>query len=187
MKKFCIICEKKQGFFSLNYKLRDGVICDDCVEPFGLCSTELDMLESATAVGALKVRTSEEIKAAVKGENRIFEAIRDEMFPSVPKGVLLKFDGGLGEHSQACFIYEDRILVRDKGFAGTKLGQQELIVPFAEIASVALKEPLLGYKDDHILFTLKDGSEVYAAYGYTKYAQAEKVKSFIESRMVAAT
>ena len=96
MKKFCVNCEKKQGFLSLNYKLKDGVICDGCLEPFNLATTQLKGLDGASAIGEFAKRSAEEVKKAIKGENDLFTEIRAAIYSDLPAGVLFKFDGGLG-------------------------------------------------------------------------------------------
>ena len=183
MKKFCIICEKKQGFFSISYKLKDGVICDDCISPLGLFSTDMNLVESATAIGALSQRTAAEVVAAIRGENDLLTEIRDEIFSEVPPGVLFKFDGKMGEHSEDVYVYEDKLHIIVKGFASTSLGKKEITLLYKDIASVATERGILAYKKEFMHFSLKDGSEVTIGYSNTREDEAIKLKEFVESRI----
>ena len=183
MKKFCVNCNKKQGFFSLSHKLTDGVICDDCISPFGLSPTELNLVETGTAIGALKKRTAAEIVGAIKAENDIFAEIRKEVFSNVPAGVLFKFDGGLGEHSEEVFVYANRALIVVKGFAGTGLGKKEISLLFKDTVSVSLEKALPGFKKDFMHFLQTDDSTISIAYSGSYEQQAMKLKKFVESRI----
>jgi hypothetical protein len=190
VKKFCIICEKKQGFLSINYKLKDGIVCDGCVSPFGLSLSDLSMVEGATAIGALGQRNAAEIAAAIRGENEIFAELhkklaetRNEIYSEVPPGVLFKFDGKMGEHSEDVYVYEDRLHIIIKGFASTSLGKEEIILSFRDIASVSTESGKLAYKKEFMHFLLKDGSEVIIGYSNTLLNEPKKLKEFVESRI----
>ncbi|MCL2204409.1 MAG: hypothetical protein FWB88_10790 [Defluviitaleaceae bacterium] len=182
MKKFCVNCNKKQGFFSLNHKLKDGVICDDCILPFGLSHTELNMGEKAIAMNSFENRTASEIVGAIKSENNVFAEIRNEVFNKVPAGVLFKFDGGLGEHSEEVFVYEDKVIIVEKGFAGTGLGKNEKTMLFKDTVSVSLDKALVS-KKDFICFSQVDGSTISIAYNGAYEPMAIKVKEFVESNI----
>jgi len=182
MKKFCVNCNKKQGFFSLNHKLKDGLICDDCVLPFGLSNTELNFEEKIAAGNSFENRTASEIIGAIKAENDIFVEIRNDTFKKVPAGVLFKFDGGLGEHSEEVFVYEDRAIIIEKGFAGTGLGKREIILLFKDTVSVSLDKALIS-KKDFICFSQVDGSTISVAYSGVYEPMAIKLKEFVEGHI----
>ena len=182
MKKFCANCNKKQGFFSLNYKLKDGYICDDCISPFGISPTELNVIEIASANNFLETRTTAEIMDAIEGKNDVFAETRNNIFEKVPPGVLLKFDGGLGELSEEVFAYEDKAIIIEKGFAGTRLGKKEISMLFEDVVSVSLDEAVIS-KKNFIVFLQADGSEISIAYGDMKGQKAIALKEFVESRI----
>jgi len=91
MKKFCVNCNKKQGFLSVKYTLKDGVVCDDCLLPFGMGISQFKFGDSLNSQNAFEKRTSAEIMDAINGKNDVFAEIRNEMYSSVPAGVLFKF------------------------------------------------------------------------------------------------
>jgi hypothetical protein len=64
------------------------------------------MGEKAIAMNSFENRTTSEIAGAIKSENNIFAEIRNEVFNKVPAGVLFKFNGELGEHSEEVFVYQ---------------------------------------------------------------------------------
>jgi len=182
MKKFCVNCNKKQGVFSLNYKLVEGVICDDCISPFGLSSTQFNLEETSALIDSLKNHTAAGIVGAIRAENDVFTKIRSEVFSKVPAGVFFKFDGGLGEQSEDVFVYEDRAIILEKGFAGTSLGKKEITLLFKDIVSVSIDSPLLN-KKDYMDFSLADGSTISIRYSGYKEDEAKKLKEFVESRI----
>ncbi|MCL2407137.1 MAG: hypothetical protein FWC95_04335 [Defluviitaleaceae bacterium] len=183
MKKFCITCNKKQGFFSLNYKLGDGVICDDCVLPFGLSSTRLSFVETAKAINCFGNYTADEITKAIVSENDVFIRIRNEVFATMPPGVLFKFYGGLGELSEDVFVYDNKAIILAKGLAGTKLGEKEIIMPFRDVVSVSLEKALPGFKKNFIHFSQSDRSTISVAYSYLKENEAKDLKEFVENNI----
>jgi len=177
-----VSCNKKQGFFSLNHKLKDGLICDDCILPFGISPTELNMEEIAYASNSLETRTAAEIIDAINGKNNIFAEIRNDTFKKVPAGVLFKFDGGLGELSEEVFAYEDKAIIIEKGFAGTGLGKKEITMLFKDTVSVYLDEAVIS-KKNFVVFLQADDSEISVAYSYVHGQKAQKLKEFVESRI----
>ena len=182
MKKFCVNCNKKQGFLSVNYKLKDGIVCDDCILPFGISLTELNLEEIAYAGNSLETRTAAEIIDAINGKNDIFAEVRNDTFKKVPPGVLLKFDGGLGELSEEVFAYEDKAIIIEKGFAGTGLGKKEITMLFKDTVSVYLDETVIS-KKNFIVFLQADESEISVAYSDINGQKAIKLKEFVESRI----
>ena len=110
LKKFCVNCNKKQVFFNLNHKLKDGVICDDCILPFGLSHMDLNLLEKASAMNALENRTTDEILGAIKAKNNVFAEIRNEIFNKVPAGVHLSLTVGLVSIAKMCLFMKTRLL-----------------------------------------------------------------------------
>ena len=101
----------------------------------------------------------------------------------MPPGVLFKFDGKMGEHSEDVYVYEDRMIIVVKGFADTKLGRKQITLPFNDIASVSTKQGKLAYKKEFMHFSLKDGSEVTIGYSNLLSEQPTKLKEFVESRI----
>lgn len=150
--------------------------------PFGLSTTELNLLETATAINSFKNRTASEIVGAIKAENDIFSEIRNEVFSKVPQGVLFKFDGGLGEHSEEVFVYEDRAIIIEKGFAGTGLGKNEKTLLFKDTVSVYLDKALVS-KKDFVCFLQKDDSIISVTYSSFYEQKATKLKEFVENRI----
>ena len=64
----------------------------------------------------------------------------------MPAGMLFKFDGSLGELNEEVFAYEDRLIIRNKGFASTKSGESLTALLFKDIASVSLDKTVIGKK-----------------------------------------
>ena len=182
MKKNCVNCDKKLGMFSLKHKLKDGLICDDCITPFGLSSTQLSLIEIANLLNAFEICTSAEIIGAIKAENNVFSEIRNKVFSNVPAGVLFKFDGKLGELSEDVFVYEDKAIIRKKGFAGTGLGENDIIMLFKDTVSVSMEKVLL-LKKDFMHFLQADGNTISIAYSELHEPDAIKLKEFVESRI----
>ena len=148
------------------------------------------MIENATAIGVLSKHTAAEVAAAMKGENEIFAELhnklaeaRNEYYSEVPPGVLFKFDGKMGEHSEDVYVYEDRLLIIVKGFANTSLGKKQIPLYFKDIASVATERGILAYKKEFMHFAMKDGSEVTIGYSNTLLDGPAKLKEFVESRI----
>ena len=179
MKKSCDIC-KKETFLS-NYKLKDGIICNECLLPFGLGTEQLGFLDVGVASKSFKNYSIDEIAKAVNGENEIFAEIRNTVFSDVPAGALLKFDGGFED---VLFAYEDKIIYVQKGFFGTKIGRTEKTILIKNVNSISMKKSLLGIgKKEFIDFLLTDGGTISVAYAYTREDNAIKFKELVESRI----
>jgi hypothetical protein len=69
MKKTCDVCNKEfGGFLSTKYKLKDGVVCDSCLLPFGVDAAKLKMGDLGKAIQSAAQMNVSDIKAAVDGD-----------------------------------------------------------------------------------------------------------------------
>ena len=181
MAKICNVCDKKIGFMSTKYDMKDGAICSSCILPFGVDAAKLKLADLSKAIQSATSLSVVDFKTAIGGDSMKHDEIRnvllkgtvDDVQSSQIEGLIYEFDGGVGD---ILFVFEDRVTIRHKGvlnfFAMGMKGDKTIYL--SDITSVQLKEA--GFTAGYIQFSLPGGNQ--GAGGVFDAAQDEDTITF---------
>jgi len=85
----CDSCGKKLGFLTIKCELKDGTVCNGCIEALGFLTSQL---VDPSVVAAMQSISVADLKKAIDGDAVIGEELRTVIFNSLPDKKKAKMD-----------------------------------------------------------------------------------------------